>query len=1272
MDSRSPTSHLCLHRETRLNLDPLFPSSIVHFQLPSSSSFSRQTRTSRKVYDTLPASRTEEDFRRRHVATASSIYFRNAKLFPRSILWRVLEDGHVLELRSLDLTKEQEDKRQSRLTLRFQFASAIQNEGVVLAGAEDSALSVFVVTKNYELHTFALRSDFFCSLAASESDAGRWYKVAKPLILSTGALYRFTAASSLELLVTLSDGRLARLVRQQGDGGSNWSELLYSEVQWRGSLRKFNPWHDSNTVRHEGTTFERISAIAASLSPDKLHIVTVCLNHTLRFWSIATGKPAVTKDLLDVERDPQEEQRMTINPGTPKVLEVFEAQTIFDRDLYYVMTYSPHSNGVFKFWAVQNADRSENGVRSLFKEHFLRAPDPDDGALWTVLDFKVRSVPGEAGIDVWITMRLNRRCRIYHRKFPDFQNLGPDWDSEWSVTSIDGSQEQPFAEPPMQPSPRDPRSVSDRWLEFLFTPWLIPEPALETALHVFASSQQVAVPSSKHSLKERLAACVGTRTTLEASEDILDGAEEMCDELNSQWINYWQCVQEIEKARSELMSLSFDAALDMPWIVTGDGCYLIRECSDIEVLAYNTPRTITAHEREAVLPSIESEDGLDSDLGQASLSALLGVAAGFRAGFAQSLRFACEEVVDSELWQEPSTSVAARIRSFYRQCRFRRDVGDKQYEELKASLDAVGGIDGVTTERFLAVVAMISCRRVRMSTLSSTKFGLRALLRGVQDSIALHSRILHDLLYLTVFLEVDTDQEEDPLEEFDACEVYVKLLGLLQEVELSRWLASHTRPERPEDDADLKASASPTRDGSIVRSSTVVEDRFAGVPPPQSTEDQSQSAAFTKTIRGVLFQMRGIDELDLDAVRIHVQANFLKLGNIDLAVSFARFMQPDPLSTYLHARLCLLQEDFTPAAIYFKKAAYALCKPPYALSSLDLPNPALPARPAPPSDAYKQYTSGLIDDHTAPSLAHGLTAYYAHVADLFQAARCHPQIAAFAQLALLHQPPAPARADLLARLFHAALALADYPAAYSALARYADRALQRAALASLITAMRDARCLPELLAWPFLGLARDVDALLAARARDEARAAVEDPTAARAAWGPLGVAPVPWFRVLHAWRLRRGDTRGAAAVLVQRLEDRRARAARAARKTPMAVVGGGAARDGDVGLDEYLEGINALALCGDAEEEGWVFVDGEEEGKKRRVVRLTDLRETYQREMDRAAMLDMGRYGLVGDDEDAEMGEPDVGEPAKKVPRLANGHASSRRDAHTEGEGVSA
>ena len=89
------------------------------------------------------------------------------------------------------------------------------------------------------------------------------------------------------------------------------------------------------------------------------------------------------------------------------------------------------------------------------------------------------------------------------------------------------------------------------------------------------------------------------------------------------------------------------------------------------------------------------------------------------------------------------------------------------------------------------------------------------------------------------------------------------------------------------------------------------------------------------------------------------------------------------------------------------------------------------------------------------------------------------------------------------------------------------------------------------------------------------------------------------------------------------------------------------AHEAERALDEYLVGINALALLQDedaddgGDEDAWVLVerskgvDQGEEGravKKRRVMRLDGLRERYQAEMDKIGVLEMGRWGIVGDE----------------------------------------
>ena len=173
----------------------------------------------------------------------------------------------------------------------------------------------------------------------------------------------------------------------------------------------------------------------------------------------------------------------------------------------------------------------------------------------------------------------------------------------------------------------------------------------------------------------------------------------------------------------------------------------------------------------------------------------------------------------------------------------------------------------------------------------------------------------------------------------------------------------------------------------------------------------------------------------------------------------------------------------------------------------------------------------------------------------------------------------------------------------------------------------------DILALPFPGsLQKSVDTLLAEHAANEANLP------------PSAMPTVPYFRILHAFRLQRGDYRGAAAVLVERLE------ARHERKEALNMARfGGARAEAERALDEYLVGINALALLkddsgeadGGAEDDAWVFVEGDSTApkgaratKKRRVIKLDGLRERYQNEMDRVEVLEMGRWGIVGGEEE--------------------------------------
>ncbi len=66
-------------------------------------------------------------------------------------------------------------------------------------------------------------------------------------------------------------------------------------------------------------------------------------------------------------------------------------------------------------------------------------------------------------------------------------------------------------------------------------------------------------------------------------------------------------------------------------------------------------------------------------------------------------------------------------------------------------------------------------------------------------------------------------------------------------------------------------------------------------------------------------------------------------------------------------------------------------------------------------------------------------------------------------------------------------------------------------------------------------------------------------------------------------------------------------------------------------LNAYLALINVLACV--EKSQAWILADGggPDEGRKRRVLTLDDVRAQYQGELDRVAAIESGRFAFVGD-----------------------------------------
>jgi len=281
------------------------------------------------------------------------------------------------------------------------------------------------------------------------------------------------------------------------------------------------------------------------------------------------------------------------------------------------------------------------------------------------------------------------------------------------------------------------------------------------------------------------------------------------------------------------------------------------------------------------------------------------------------------------------------------------------------------------------------------------------------------------------------------------------------------------------------------------------------------------------------------------------------------------------------------------------------------------------------------HITSILDDNQQMLLHSGMASYHRHITALFESARAYSYVVEFSSLALQFHVLEPnesayssaVRTDILSRLFTAATATSRYDVAHSALQSMPPTALQTSSLARLVDHMTDSGHGAAMLALPFGRLMPLVDDVLLNRCQR-----IDTPADA-------GV-----HQLLYAWRVRYHDYRGAATVLLERIQRLR-RAGDADRF------------EGD-GMDTpvtrmYLLLINALSCVEPAE--AWVLAEEETEhttmhegegagadesgtegeesrrkrvNKKRRVVTLEDVRREYQRELDRVSVIQNNQFAL--------------------------------------------
>ncbi|KAK2761563.1 hypothetical protein FQN54_001391 [Arachnomyces sp. PD_36] len=1295
---------LKIHKEIKVDVRPTCPNSAVNIPIPPQDGVQRGKFSIPPSGPNEPIARDEDAFANRYLATQGSVYFRQRRSYPRTFVWRVVDDNKVLEIQAADLTKSAHENHEASLTLRLIFQDNILPSGVALADLEDhEVLSVFVITEAKQLHTLTLRPEFFRRAGAIDENVADWCKICTPAPLAFAYPHRLHASSPLELFVALDSGALMRLTRKSGDDGSQWSPITFDERPWGASFRGLVKWNNQPSIRYNGRSLDPSTANAIATTSDQAYVFAVCLNHTLKVWNLATNKLVASRDLLNRETQ-QNTPPILLNPAESAFIRVFNAERALDGgERYYVATYSPQDDGQFKFWAVRGGLTTPLEIEDLFGDAKLKPqdPDPTGNVFWNVADFQIKPMEEGRGMEMWVLWRHNNLYQLFSLNF-DLLNLVDVWQTNWAGTALETRRD----EPPPSSQNSDALDPTQKWIEFIFQPGRYPTDVLETSLAIYEEAVKPRVtPGTSSSLQERLCLALGSTVSLRKFTDTDMDFDRYGTDMDAKWRQYWQIAEDINKKRSEPLALAYDSYTDLPWVVLTDQCCLVRECSSTELVLHNMGRSLqdTAW---AMLGDRWRHRNLGSELGGGHESALLlEVAISFRKSLPSRLIGQCRTALDAELFVDPSYPAPDRIVEFHERCGFAEQITDDIFDSVFSGLEDSIGLGNLTNDLFYTVIDTLPLDfPTRDSDLLSTSFGRNTVVQGALETILLTRQTLTDLLLLVIFIETEVTRENEF--SFDSADLFTTLVDLLKEYEMMHWLGSKVRPwpekSLPGDHTSMSVSGISMEDSDAPhhRVSTILEDLFAVHIRPHPADGIPQSYRLTQQIRDVLSWITRQGEVSFPNVLVYIQCDLLACNNIELASDFLRFQPSTAWSTYVKGRLSLAKSELDTAAIYFQKAAYLLS---CGKAQGDL----------------HEMSSSLLDIISVDNFHNGLPKYFQHIVTLFEHSRAFTHVADFARLALqpLESQKGIAqdsdynslRTDLLSRLFHASLKTCQFDQAYSALSRHTDFALQKSALTSLITSILSVSGtagVQKLLRFPLSltpTLFTHVDETLTSLAKKQTTYPLLH--ASSSAWSTLGSNPSPttpdYDRILHAYRIARHDFRGAAEVgyrIVQRLrkirdgppapsfhrrdipeepqqvdeDDAESKELRQELlslinllacveksnayilvevekdKTPngRGVSGDGTTSGGDVFIDSPTASSSSdrrkssLGFGGTSSSPISPALGSHGQQQKRIVVTLTDLRREYQAELDRVSRIERGDYEF-GDIQDQYQGGGD-------------------------------
>ncbi|KAF3312226.1 hypothetical protein TWF173_007387 [Orbilia oligospora] len=1182
-----------VYKETRVSLDWASDDRIVEVAVPD--------------YDAAEAAAVEEngndtagvlitgetdDFPLGSLASSSSIVFRAIHQTPRTILWRVVNKGRTLVMLPLDVARSNDQHLAVASAYKIQFSRAIVSGCVTFYDLpETHSLMIFVLTAGNHLYTFNLHQSFFTSHDEGDRLHPGWCHVFQPPSLAVRCAHFLRAVSEDSLLVALQDGnliRLDRLIHQKSSSG--YKEITFSDGGYFGSIKSIVRWGGAQ-VRYGDNSIAASTVVSVAMTFRYSLLFTVSINHQLKVWSMERGTMLGTYDLLNEPASNAPSIKNYLDPAPAHLVALIE-DSPDPRYMFLLLTLSPAGSGTFKLWAATD-DGTAGFTRlvDLYPDEALKLEPPTFNTLWVVADFGIASFSKDdpSLISMWLLWKSNTSSRLQTVTFKidDMPRTFGNW--------VDASQEQLLLEKPRSPPGGEIADLSSYWLDWIFQPGRFSDSVIDRAVEIFKKnfiskggrSTDLDKPSSNDSRHGLVLSAVNAVVSLRNIHPLdagMDTEDALWRDYEVQWNTFFRICTELDRTRVEALSLNIDPASGLAFVANADTITVVRKSSESETISQNLSTATTADIQRLYQNSSEKGKALFGDGLVDSVKSLILAARELNDSLSPTAFDECVAAFQDEVTRPPDVAIYDRIDGMYDRC-FEGRVP-------QSHLDHVAGLVAALQhdpERAFRVVLSSITQFEPSGSSNLTVFGEKLLLRGSQEVIHVNYTLLFELTLLLILVHCSTIVEIDDIEPYN--KLYLDLVALLREYNILSWLSKNSWTPTPEDvetEQSLRTTLGLIR-GYRGQALPQIHNfptlqillKTNGGPPPSAVG--SGPVTLTSSIQKFL----AATELGQfsEAVTL-IASRLLRMNAIRLMGEFMPYLPPTPWGDYLKARMAVCRKEWKTAEELFQSAA---------------PGIAAHHHIAPVNSLTALFTPVELE-----YLCSGTPRYYFHVAEIFEHRKQYGEVVVFSELAFkalpnrLDQEETALRSDILARQFSAALQVPNYQSAYSALMSYSDKALQRQALKSLVVSMCEHNQADTLCQFEFSGLHEEVDAVLERQYEQ---------------LNEVASVHVPYHKIAYAWRILKGNRRGAASAQYDHLKKLQGCLTNSQRFTGKEV------------REAYLALLNILALVpkeeayiftrlhAEQESSGVHFVDGKK--LRRRVVSIDNIREEFQEEMRR-------------------------------------------------------